>query len=116
VELYDDKNPTANPNIVADKTNIKFTTKCQVPARAGHHVIYGEWGRTESTYQRFHGCIDVAFGATPIFRSGSKTKAAAGTALEENAEKVDALGRSATKIGAGGIGDPARGIRYPSLN
>jgi chitin-binding protein len=97
VELYDDKNPTANPNIVADKTNIKFTTKCQVPARAGHHVIYGEWGRTESTYQRFHGCIDVAFGATPIFRSGSKTKAAAGTALEKKVEEVDALGREATE-------------------
>ena len=77
VEMYDDKNPTANPDIVVDKTNIKFTTRCLVPARKGHHVIYGEWGRTESTWQRFHGCIDGQFGATALEplrpKSGSKT-------------------------------------------
>lgn len=66
VEMYDDKNPTANPDIVADKTKIKFTTRCLVPARTGHHVIYGEWGRTESTWQRFHGCIDGQFGGTGL--------------------------------------------------
>jgi predicted carbohydrate-binding protein with CBM5 and CBM33 domain len=65
-ELYDDKNPTANPNLIVDKANQKFTTRCTVPARNGHHVIYGEWGRSESTLQRFHGCVDVAFGANPI--------------------------------------------------
>jgi chitin-binding protein len=65
-ELYDDKNPTANPDVIVDKTAIKFTTKCSVPARAGHHVIYGEWGRNENTWQRFHGCIDVAFGTNPV--------------------------------------------------
>jgi chitin-binding protein len=72
VELYDDKNPEANPNLVVDKVNIKFTTKCQVPPRSGHHVIYGEWGRTESTLQRFHGCIDVAFGSVGVLGNGTR--------------------------------------------
>lgn len=66
LEIYDDKNPTGNPDIVADKTAIKFTTRCQVPARKGHHVIYGEWGRPASTWQRFHGCIDGQFGTTAL--------------------------------------------------
>lgn len=91
VELYDDKNPTANPDLVVDKTNIKFTTKCQVPARTGRHVIYGEWGRTESTLQRFHGCIDVAFGATSLHRGGAAGKAAAGASP---AKSTDVLGRT----------------------
>jgi chitin-binding protein len=65
-EIYDNNNPTANPNVIVDKTAIKFTTKCTVPARSGHHVIYGEWGRNENTLQRFHGCVDVAFGTSPI--------------------------------------------------
>ncbi len=61
MELYDDKNPTGNPDVIVDKTKIKFSTRCEVPTRSGHHVIYGEWGRTESTWQRFHGCIDAQF-------------------------------------------------------
>jgi chitin-binding protein len=95
-EIYDDKNPAANPNIVADKEKFKFTTKCQVPARTGRHVIYGEWGRRESTYQRFHGCIDVAFGATTIRRSGEAFRTSAGVAP---AKQVDALGRRAPADG-----------------
>jgi predicted carbohydrate-binding protein with CBM5 and CBM33 domain len=89
MELYDDKNPTANPDVIVDKTAIKFTTKCTVPARSGHHVIYGEWGRTESTLQRFHGCSDVAFGTNPVRpRQGltGRAEAPRGTA--------DVLGRS----------------------
>ncbi|TCS41611.1 lytic polysaccharide monooxygenase [Reinekea marinisedimentorum] len=61
-EYYDDENPTANPNIVADKSAVTFTTTCTLPARNGHHVVYGEWGRNEWTYERFHGCIDLGFG------------------------------------------------------
>lgn len=88
-ELYDDKNPTANPNVSVDKTAIKFTTKCNVPARSGHHVIYGEWGRNESTLQRFHGCVDVAFGASPLKARDAKR-------LKASPERaVDALGRPA---------------------
>lgn len=59
---YEDSTPTANPNVTPDKAAQKFHTKCTVPARAGHHVIYGEWGRKPPTLERFHGCIDGAFG------------------------------------------------------
>ncbi|WP_052481304.1 lytic polysaccharide monooxygenase [Gilvimarinus agarilyticus] len=58
---YDDSNPNANPNIVPDKGNALFHTSCDVPERTGRHVIYGEWGRNEYTYERFHGCVDVSF-------------------------------------------------------
>ncbi len=59
---YEDSTPTANPNVISDKAAQKFRTTCTVPARSGHHVIYGEWGRKPPTYERFHGCIDAAFG------------------------------------------------------
>ena len=59
---YEDSTPAANPDVTPDKTAQKFYTKCTVPARSGHHVIYGEWGRKPPTYERFHGCIDGAFG------------------------------------------------------
>jgi chitin-binding protein len=58
---YDDSNPNANPDIVPDKGNALFHTSCDVPERSGRHVIYGEWGRNEFTYERFHGCVDVSF-------------------------------------------------------
>jgi chitin-binding protein len=87
-ELYDDKNPAANPDVIVDKTAIKFTTKCTVPARSGHHVIYGEWGRNENTLQRFHGCSDVVFGTNPI------RPALGGTGRAEAPHRTsDALGR-----------------------
>jgi chitin-binding protein len=89
VEMYDDKNPTANPDIVVDKTNIKFTTRCQVPARKGHHVIYGEWGRTESTWQRFHGCIDGQFGTTAL-----EPKRAGKSGIRPIKPASDVLGRT----------------------
>jgi chitin-binding protein len=56
---YDDANPTGNPAIVADKANAMFQTRCNVPARAGRHVIYSEWGRNQFTFERFHGCMDA---------------------------------------------------------
>ncbi len=96
VELYDDKNPAGNPDLIVDKTAAKFTTKCTVPARSGRHVIYGEWGRTEATLQRFHGCIDVTFGSTPLRApKGRIDPAPAG-------KKVDALGRAAKKAAGPG--------------
>lgn len=58
---YDDKNPAANPDVIPDKNAALFRTTCNVPQRQGRHVIYGEWGRNHFTYERFHGCIDVAF-------------------------------------------------------
>src|SRR5690554_1583703 len=59
---YDDKNPNANPNVTTEKSASLFHTQCNVPARSGRHVIYGEWGRNHYTYERFHGCIDASFG------------------------------------------------------
>jgi len=70
---YDDTHPDANPAITADKPGNRFVTRCTLPARSGHHVVYGEWGRTEPTLERFHGCFDGQFGGTPIrvpFRPG----------------------------------------------
>ena len=57
---YNDATPNANPNLIPDKANALFTTRCTVPARSGRHVIYAEWGRTPPTLERFHGCIDAA--------------------------------------------------------
>jgi len=62
---YNDTTPNANPNIVPDKANATFLTRCTVPARAGRHVIYAEWGRNPDTSERFHGCIDASFSGTP---------------------------------------------------
>jgi chitin-binding protein len=94
MELYDDLNPTANPNIIVDKPNNKFTTKCNVPARTGRHVIYGEWGRKLSTRQRFHGCIDAVFGSTSIGESGIRTGLARPRKPSSPEAQVDALGRT----------------------
>lgn len=62
VLFYDDSNPTANSNVEALRDSTQFRTFCDVPERAGHQVIYAEWGRNEWTYERFHGCMDVEFG------------------------------------------------------
>jgi chitin-binding protein len=93
VEMYDDKNPTANPDIVADKAAIKFSTRCQVPVRTGHHVIYGEWGRTESTWQRFHGCIDGQFGATALQPKAVGKSGGGKPGAVPAASRADMLGR-----------------------
>lgn len=58
---YNDAAPNANPDVIPDKANARFTTLCNVPARTNRSVIYGEWGRTSSTYERFHSCMDVVF-------------------------------------------------------
>lgn len=58
---YDDANPTGNPNVIPDKANALFQTKCNVPVRSGRQVIYAEWGRNQFTFERFHGCVDVRF-------------------------------------------------------
>lgn len=61
LQKYDDKNPTQNPDVVANKGATTFKTSCSLPQRKGRHVVYGEWGRNQWTYERFHGCIDVSF-------------------------------------------------------
>jgi chitin-binding protein len=62
---YDDANPNGNPNVIPNVGAAQFTTRCNVPARSGRHVIYAEWGRNQWTYERFHGCIDAQFSGTP---------------------------------------------------
>lgn len=62
---YNDSTPNANPDIVPDKINNKFITTCTVPTRTSRAVIYGEWGRNPSTYERFHSCMDVEFSTDP---------------------------------------------------
>ncbi len=59
---YDDSQPSANPDVIPLPDDAKFRTFCTVPEREGRHVIYAEWGRNQSTFERFHGCIDVVFG------------------------------------------------------
>jgi predicted carbohydrate-binding protein with CBM5 and CBM33 domain len=77
---YDDTNPSGNPSIIPDKAAATLKTKCTVPSRSGHHVIYGEWGRNYFTYERFHGCIDLAFGGgTTTSYTLGVTKAGTGT-------------------------------------
>ena len=89
---YDDTKPAANPAISAEKVKGLFHTQCTVPPRSGHHVIYAEWGRTEPTKERFHGCIDLAFGATTA--TPKPKPAFAAPKLSPPAEKrTDMLGR-----------------------
>jgi chitin-binding protein len=96
---YDDKNPSANPKVTTDKPKSRFMNSCDVPERSGHHVIYSEWGRIAPTFERFHGCIDVAFGGSavaPRIPGGGK-----GAGLRGGTGKTaDALGRSRA-IGTG---------------
>jgi chitin-binding protein len=58
---YDDANPTANPDVIANPAAATFQTRCTIPQRSGRHVIYGEWGRNFFTFERFHGCVDAVF-------------------------------------------------------
>lgn len=59
---WDDTAPNKNKDSIwADVPNAKFHMVCNVPQREGRHVIYAEWGRTKSTDERFHSCIDVTF-------------------------------------------------------
>lgn len=61
---YDDANPNANPNVIPNPAAATFQTRCTVPQRSGHHIIYAEWGRNFFTFERFHGCIDGVFQGT----------------------------------------------------
>lgn len=97
--MYDDKKPLANPDVTADKAKGVFKNQCNVPARNGHHVIYSEWGRIAPTFERFHGCVDVAFGSTGI--APRMPGGAEGMGLKSGSGKAaDALGRT-RKNGAG---------------
>lgn len=68
---YNDDNPSAYPNVRADKGAARVHTTCTIPSRSGRHVIYAEWGREPPTYERFHGCIDVQIGGGNNSSSGT---------------------------------------------
>lgn len=63
---YNDANPSGNPDVIPDKANALFQTRCNVPQRSGRQVIYAEWGRNQFTFERFHSCVDVKFQNGPI--------------------------------------------------
>lgn len=90
---YDDKNPSANPDVSADKAKSHFITRCRIPERTGHHVIYAEWGRTEPTIERFHGCVDATFNTASI-GTPSVTGTRSGKSVLPLKRQTDLLGRS----------------------
>lgn len=93
--MYDDNKPTANPDVTPDKAKGIFKNQCNVPARNGHHVIYSEWGRIAPTFERFHGCVDVAFGVTGSGIAPRIPVGAGGMDLKKGSGKAaDALGRT----------------------
>ena len=63
---FDPAHPSANPDIVPLEASAQFRTFCTLPQRQGHHIIYGEWGRNQSTLERFHSCVDVTFDGTTV--------------------------------------------------
>jgi len=63
---YSDANPGGNPDVIPDKANAQFQTRCNVPQRSGRQVIYAEWGRNQFTFERFHGCVDAMFQNGPV--------------------------------------------------
>jgi chitin-binding protein len=85
---YNDATPTANPNVTPNPGAATFTTRCNVPARSGRHVIYAEWGRNQWTFERFHTCVDVVFGA-----------GAAAVAANVNIASMASAGTSALTVG-----------------
>jgi len=89
---YDDAKPTASPAISTEKAKGLFHTKCTVPPRSGHHVIYAEWGRIEPTKERFHGCIDLSFGTTAAAPQRKPAPANPGNP-GPSGKKADMLGR-----------------------
>lgn len=67
VQMYDHSSPYDNSDVIPLPDSDAFLTFCNVPNRDGRHVIYAEWGRNQWTYERFHGCIDLQFGAASPF-------------------------------------------------
>jgi chitin-binding protein len=99
---YNDANPNANPAVVPNRPATQFATTCNVPARTGRHVIYGEWGRNYFTFERFHGCMDVVFqgggggGGTPVV----------GNIVTQPALSADVVGATTILLdGRGSTGD-----------
>ncbi|MEM7587028.1 MAG: lytic polysaccharide monooxygenase [Acidobacteriota bacterium] len=102
VLTYDDANPAANPDVVPDKPATRFHTFCDVPARSGRHVIYGEWGRNFFTFERFHGCIDA------VFDGGQTSGVDAQIATVPNVSQITGSG----SLQLDGSGSTGSGLNY----
>ncbi|KAJ1536074.1 hypothetical protein HK096_000799, partial [Nowakowskiella sp. JEL0078] len=95
VQNYTDTTPTANPNVISDYTAVTFKVQCNVPARSGHHIIKAEWGRDQSTFERFHSCVDLNFiGAS----SSSSTTSSKSTATTTTTSKPTTTTTTTTTI------------------
>ncbi|MEK8034036.1 lytic polysaccharide monooxygenase [Ideonella sp. DXS29W] len=104
---YDDTKPNGNPDVVPDKGTVLFHTFCQLPARTGRHVVYGEWGRNYFTYERFHSCVDVEYEGS----SGKPPTAVIG--FKPDVTEVT----GATTVVLDGSGSKGKGLTYAwSLN
>ncbi len=112
VQTYKDATPNANPAVVPDKAAELFRTTCNVPARTGRQVIYGEWGRNQATLERFHSCMDVVFqgndggggggggGGTPVVKSNIVTQPALGANVTgATTVLLDGRGSQGTNLG-----------------
>jgi len=98
---YNDDNPSAYPNVRAEKATAHIHTTCTVPARTGRHVIYAEWGREPPTYERFHGCIDVQVGGggtSSTAASSSSRSSIASSALSSSIGALSSSSRSSIAV------------------
>lgn len=98
VLTYDDANPGANPNVIPDKANALFQTKCNVPQRSGRQVIYAEWGRNQFTFERFHSCVDVKFNNGPPTTARIARTPAAAEFVGAGTIALDASGSAGTGL------------------
>jgi chitin-binding protein len=95
---YDDAKPTASPAVTTEKAKGLFHTQCTLPERNGHHVVYAEWGRIEPTKERFHGCVDIAYGnVAPI--SQERPAAPASRSMPSSGMRSDLRGRLHNQTG-----------------
>lgn len=102
---YDGASQGGNPDIEADKARSIFKTRCILPERKGHHVIYGEWGRTRPTLERFHACVDGAFGPSsslalpPAISPPARFRARPDRWTGPDGQKRDARGSTRNELG-----------------
>ncbi len=98
---YDDTDPDGNPAVVAEKASNLFHTTCEVPEREGRHIIYGEWGRNYFTYERFHGCVDVAFDGSGS-GGGSSSSSSSSSSGGTSSSSSSSGGSSSSSSSSGG--------------
>jgi len=94
---YNDDNPSAYPNVRADKAAARISTSCTIPSRTGRHVIYAEWGREPPTYERFSGCIDVQIGGSGNSSSTGTVSSSRSSVAPSSAARSSLVSSSAAR-------------------